>query len=52
MAQEDDGPAIWVEKRDDFVPQLIETRDAYENENKEVVEINNDMMAHLANSAS
>ena len=30
MAQEDDGPAIWVEKRDEFVPKLMEARDTYE----------------------
>ena len=30
MAQEDDGPAVWVETRDEFVPKLIEARDAYE----------------------
>ena len=32
MAQEDDGPAIWVEKRDEFVPKLLEARDVYEKE--------------------
>ena len=32
MAQEDDGPAICVEKRDEFVPKLLEARDVYEKE--------------------
>ena len=30
MAQEDEGPAIWVEKRDEFVPKLLDARDDYE----------------------
>ena len=30
ITQEDDGPMIHVEKRDDFVPQLLEARDVYE----------------------
>ena len=30
ITQEDDGPMIHVEKRDEFVPQLLEARDAYE----------------------
>ena len=32
MAQEDEGPAIWVEKRDEFVPKLLDARDDYELE--------------------
>tara|TARA_B100000519_G_scaffold148798_1_gene129635 strand:+ start:492 stop:1172 length:681 start_codon:yes stop_codon:yes gene_type:complete len=31
ITQEDDGPMIHVEKRDEFVPQLLEARDAYES---------------------
>lgn len=31
MTQQDDGPAVFVEKRDEFVPKLLETRDEYEN---------------------
>ena len=31
ITQEDDGPMIHVEKRDDFVPQLLEARDVYED---------------------
>ena len=30
MAQEDEGPAIWVETRDEFVPKLLDARDDYE----------------------
>ena len=30
MAQQDDGPAVFVEKRDDFVPKLLDARDDYE----------------------
>jgi CRISPR/Cas system-associated exonuclease Cas4 (RecB family) len=30
MAQEDEDPAIWVEKRDEFVPKLLDARDDYE----------------------
>jgi len=30
MTQQDDGPAVFVEKRDEFVPKLLEARDAYE----------------------
>ena len=33
MAMEDDGPAVFTATRDEFVPQLIEARDAYELEN-------------------
>jgi len=32
MAQEDEGPAVWVEKRDEFVPKLLDARDDYELE--------------------
>ena len=31
MTQQDDGPAVFVEKRDEFVPKLLEARDEYEN---------------------
>ena len=33
MTQQDDGPAVFTATRDEFVPQLIEARDAYELEN-------------------
>jgi genome maintenance exonuclease 1 len=32
MVQEDEGPVVFVEKRDNYVSKLIEARDAYENE--------------------
>lgn len=31
MTQQDDGPVVFTATRDEFVPQLIEARDAYEN---------------------
>jgi len=31
MAQQDDGPAVFTATRDEFVPKLLEARDAYEN---------------------
>ena len=31
MTQQDDGPVVFTATRDEFVPKLIEARDAYEN---------------------
>ena len=30
MAQEDEGPVVFVEKRDNYVSKLMEARDTYE----------------------